>query len=224
MPRLVQKRKQIDPKTLRKHSKIVQDRADPLLVVGNRNQTDYGYTIPGVTHKTFETFHMAVSASSTTPVWRHEKKTRVYRVVSGTGHYQRTVSENTAEARMLSAGDEVLVEAGHAHRLTASTKLELYVTQDSKYEANLEELAPVERLAEVQGVELQNMSAEEKALRMSGSITRRGRTRAAEQIALQRGEAPRPKRFEENSDNFFRNSTAGLNAMPISGFSEDGAG
>lgn len=87
MPKLVQKRKQIDPKTLRKHSRIVQDRSDPLLVVGARNQTDYGYTIPGMLHKSFETFHMAVAAGSTTPVWRHAKKVRVYRVVVGTGHY-----------------------------------------------------------------------------------------------------------------------------------------
>lgn len=226
--RLIQKRRQLDPKLIKKHSQIVRDRSEPLLVVGDRTRTDYGYTIPGVFHKSFETLHMVI-AGTTTPLWEHPKKLRVYRVVAGTGHFQEHVKGEedctNVETKALSPGDEVVAEPGRPHRLVADSKLDLYVTQDYKYEANLVEVMPVERIAEVSNADLQSLSSENKMSIRDGTFLRRGRTKAVEQIAAMRGEASARPSEVANSDNFFRNDAGKpVNVMPVLNFSEDGAG
>ena len=229
MNRLERKRPQIDPKTLRKHSHIVASKQDPLLVVGDRTQTDYGITVSGVVNKAFETAYMVVVPNSMTPTWRHAKKVRAYRVIGGSGYYQET-DAGTVTTKPLSAGDEILVEAGKTHRLTSGVvKLELYVTQEAKYEANLEEVAPVETIADVDSSELRSLTAADKFAVVKDSVVGRRRSnRAAEQIATQRGDTQALSRLNnksEKSENFFRNgASSGMNAMPVLDFSEEGAG
>lgn len=231
MSRLFKKRQQIDPKTLRKHSRIVNERAESLLVVGERNQTDFGYEVSGYSAKSFETLYFALMPNATTPTWRHAKKTRVYRVASGVGHYQKIVGEDDdgqveVDTRPLSAGDEVVVEPGDAHRITATTKLELYVTQDSKYAAHLEEVAPAEQLVEVPSNELVSLSAEDKMLRTGGMTQRRTRSKAVEQMRMLRGESQAfvESRKTLHEETVLRGGDGGVNAMPVLDLSEEGAG
>lgn len=229
MNRLERKRPQIDPTKIRKHSHIVAEKQDPLLVVGDRVQTDFGYTVSGVTSKSFETQYMAVMPNSTTPSWLHEKKTRVYRIASGSGYYQKLNSEEQI-TRPLSAGDEIVAEPGHIHRITASAvKLEMYLTQEAKYEANLQEVESVTTPAMVPEHELTSITAADKRLTFADRPQRRGRShRAAQQIALQRGErgvVDRESQNLEKQDKFLRNgASAGINAMPLMDFSDEGAG
>lgn len=228
MNRLERKRPQIDPTKIRKHSHIVAEKQDPLLVVGDRSRTDYGYTVSGVTTKIFETQYMAVVPNSATPTWLHSKKTRVYRVVAGSGYYQKLGSENPV-TRPLSAGDEIVAEPGDTHRITAgAVKLELYVTQESKYESNLVEIAPVTSVADVDDSELATVTSVQKKLSTGERIPRRRSHRAAEQIALLRGDKTAIDRTAQNRDKeekFLRNgASAGINAMPVMDFSDEGAG
>lgn len=229
MNRLDRKRPQIDPKKLRKHSHIVASKQDPFLVVGDRVQTDFGITVSGAANKAFETQYMVVVPNSMTPTWKHAKKVRVYRVISGSGYYQESDDAGTVTTKPLSAGDEVIAEPGKSHRLTSGViKLELYVTQEAKYEANLEEVAPVEKIADVDASELHSLTAHDKFLTVGEPVGRRRNSRAAEQIAAQRGDAVALNRINqklEKSENFFRNgASAGINAMPVMDFSEEGAG
>lgn len=230
MNRLERKRPQIDPTKIRKHSHILAEKQDPFLVVGDRTQTDYGFSVTGVTHKSFETFHMVLMPNTVTPTWLHQKKARVYRVVSGSGYYQQPNSDGSVVTRPLAPGDEVLVGAGSSHRLTSGVlRLELYVTQDSKYSANLEETAPAETVATVEEADLRSLSHADK-IAMIGmpdvGVSRRSRSRrAAEQIAAMRGDRTVERPSGHASDTFLRSTAStGVNAQPVFDFSEEGAG
>lgn len=223
------RRKQIiDPKTLRKHSKIVEQRAEPLLVVGERVQADYGFYINNHKGKTFETKFMLIMPSCMTPTWFHPKKTRLFRVVGGIGQFQVFADDGTVTTKPISVGDEVVAEAGFSYRITSSpSKLELYVTQDAKYEASLQEVAPAEVVAELTSAELHSISGADKINQISmGSNRELRRNRAREQLAAQRGEAPiRERKKGQSEDSFFSTTaSAGINAMPVLDFDPDSAG
>ena len=49
------RRPQIDPKALRTHSQIVEKSQTPPMVVGPRNQTDYGFFVEGSKTRAFPT-------------------------------------------------------------------------------------------------------------------------------------------------------------------------
>ncbi|NJL53698.1 hypothetical protein HC928_00235 [bacterium] len=232
MKKLNQKRPQIDPKTLRKHSSIVEKTTETILVVGDRTQTDFGFEISGHTGKNFETLYMALLKGATTPVWQHEKKTRSFRVLSGSGYFEKydSVDEAPVDPRPVFAGDEFVAEPGDIYRITCnSTKMELYVTQDSKYVANLKELRSVEQIASVMPEDLMAVSDYEKYLRVNGeALPRRSRSsRAVQQIAEMRGDRKvidSVERDKARTDDFFRSEAGGINEMPIMHFSEEGAG
>jgi mannose-6-phosphate isomerase-like protein (cupin superfamily) len=229
MNRLERKRPQIDPTKIRKHSQIVAEKQDPFLILGDRTQTDYGFTVSGVTYKSFETFHMVLMPNTTTPAWLHAKKARIYRVVSGSGYFQQFTEGNTVPTgtKPLAPGDEILVEPGMIHRLTSGVlKMEIYVTQDGKYGTHLEEILPTETVAAVPAEDLRPVTDAEKHTALG--ITPRRRNRAAEQIAALRGERANPDRSAQNAergDQFLRGTAStGVNARPVLDLSEEGAG
>jgi mannose-6-phosphate isomerase-like protein (cupin superfamily) len=228
MNRLERKRPQIDPTKIRKHSQIVAEKQDPFLVLGDRTQTDYGFTVSGVQQKAFETLYMVLMPNAITPTWLHPKKQRVYRVVSGSGYLQTYDAAAVLVTRPLAPGDEVLVEAGISHRITSGVlRLEMYVTQESKYVTNLEEVAPAETVAAVPEADLRSVSAAEKHVLLGNTPVSRRNSRAAEQIAASRGARATVDRSAQNAekgDRFLRGTDSGINAKPILDFSEDGAG
>lgn len=226
-------RQQIDPKTLRKHSRIVEKRQDPVVVAGDKAQTDFGYTIDGYKGKLFETKFVCIMPSSMTPKWQHEKKTRVLRVVGGVGHYETFTEAGETTVRPVTFGDEVVIEPGTTYRIRSSpSKLEFFVTQESKYESTLKELAPAESVAQVPAEELQSVTQEDKTHQQAVVMNIRRASRnnlAREQIASMRGqasvEARRGPRSSQSEETFFRNGAGeGLNAMPVANFDPDGAG
>jgi hypothetical protein len=230
------RRPQIDPKTLRKHSRIVEKRQDPVVVAGPREQTDYGFFIDGHKSKSFETKFAQIMPSCMTPKWLHEKKTRVLRVIGGVGHYETYAEDDTVTTKPIVAGDEVVIEPGTTYRIKSSpAKLEFYIIQDAKYEASLKELAPAETIAQVSVDDLQSVTPEDKTHQQAvvlGTDRSLRRNRAREQMALQRGQNPgagQPRlpgqRAPQSEDSFFRSSAAGgINEMPVGSFDPDGAG
>lgn len=231
----MRRKQQIDPKTLRKHSRIVEKRQDPVVVAGDREQTDFGYFIDGYKGKLFETKFVCIMPSSMTPKWQHEKKTRVLRVIGGVGHYETFAESGETAVRPITFGDEVVIEPGTTYRIRSSpAKLEFFITQDSKYEATLKELEPAESVAQVPPEELQSIAPQDKlhqqAVVLNLNSRRANRNALArEQIAAMRGEAAaadrRGPRSSQSEETFFRNGAGeGLNAMPVANFDPDGAG
>lgn len=235
----MRQRPQVDPKTLRKHSRIVEKLQAPAMVVGPREQTDYGFFVEGSKTKAFETKFLTVMPQCMTPTWKHDKKTRVYRVISGTGIYQ--TFEKPAEEgqivgamteKMLVNGDEIVVSGDTIHRITAGpAKLEVYVTQDSKYEASLTEVLAAEVVANVPVTDLATLSREDKENKVTlGTDRSMRRSRAAEQLAETRSGRPsngQPRAQRgANSQEFFRQAPgdAGVNARPVMNFDHEGAG
>lgn len=223
--RLDRRRQQIDPKTLRKHSGIVAKTHDDLKVVGDRTQTDYGFVIDGFTGK-FETFFMYIVSSAMTPAWQHDKKSRVYRINAGVGYYMTWGEDGNATSRPVTAGDEVIAAPGVKHRLgtTGQSVLEIFVSQEAKYNAHLVEVEPTQ-VATVPNDLLESVS-EDGRIVFGHTRGTRG-SRAAEQIAAQRGEpSVRGRRGKDGPDvdTFMRSGVAGVNALPIMNFNDDGAG
>lgn len=229
------RRPQIDPKALRTHSQIVEKSQTPPMVVGSRNQTDYGFFVEGSKTKAFETQFLTVMPRCMTPTWKHNKKTRVYRVVSGVGSYQvftdasdegKTVG--TMTEKMLTYGDEIVVSADTIHRITAGpAKLEMYVTQDSKYESSLAEVLPAEVVAHVPESDLTSLSRADKESKITFGMDRTMRSsRAAEQIAANRQERGARAPAGRTSSDFFHKAPgdAGINAKPVMNFDSEGAG
>ena len=227
-------RRQIDPKTLRKHSRLIEKQQDPVLVAGDRDQTDYGYVIEGHKSKSFETKYVCIMPHGVTPKWQHEKKTRVLRVVGGVGHYETFADNGEIAVRALTFGDEIVIAPRTVYRIRSSaTKLEFFVTQDAKYEAALKELAPAEAVVPVPAAELQSLSQEDKTHRTNIVLTTdrsMRRNRAREQLQMQRAQLTKPEsqpgqRPSTPEDTFFRNGAAqNFNAMPVASFDPDGAG
>lgn len=228
------RRPDINPNTLRKHSRIIEKRQDPVMVAGNRDQTDFGYSIDGHKGKAFETKYVCIMPNSMTPKWQHEKKTRVIRVVGGVGHYETYAEDGTVKIKPMTFGDEVVIEPGTIYRIRSSpAKLEFFISQDAKYDSALKELAPAERVADVPQDELQSITQEDKthqtSVVLSAPDRSQRRNRAREQLAAQRGQTLNENRSTgrppTSEDDFFRNGAGdSFNAMPVAHFDPDGAG
>jgi mannose-6-phosphate isomerase-like protein (cupin superfamily) len=136
-----QRQREINPLKIRKHSDIVAKNQEILPILGDRIRTDYGFYIAGFSNKAFETKFITVVAGSATPSWKHDKKVRTFRVVTGGG---QVVVETglISEIVPLSPGTEFVAQAGMTYQIIAASYLELFVTQEYRYEANLQEVAP----------------------------------------------------------------------------------
>lgn len=225
------RRQQIDASKIRKHSHIVEKHQDPVAVAGNRRQTDFGFVIDGFKSKAFETLYICVVSAGVTPKWQHEKKTRVIRVVGGVGHYETFSEAGEVTVKPITFGDEVVIEPATTYRLRSGpAKLELFVTQEAKYESSLKELAPAESVAIVAAEDLASVSQEDKTHQTNivlGTDRSMRRNRAREQLAAQRGNKPSegPRHVGADEKDFFRNgANGGLNAMPVMSFNGDDAG
>lgn len=228
------RRPQIDPNTLRKHSRIIEKRQDAVMVAGDRAQTDFGYSIDGHKGKSFETKYVCIMPNSMTPKWQHEKKTRVLRVVGGVGHYETYAEDGVVTVKPMTFGDEVTIEPGTVYRIRSSpAKLEFFISQDAKYEAALKELAPAESVAEVTSDDLAPITQEDKTHQTAVVLTTdrsMRRNRAREQIAAQRGQVlgesrSSGERASTNEADFFRNGAGdSFNAMPVAHFDPESAG
>jgi mannose-6-phosphate isomerase-like protein (cupin superfamily) len=221
----------LDASKIRKHSDFVASRKEPTLVLGERTQTDFGFTIPGVVSKFYETQYMSLSPHASTPLWHHAKKSRSYRVISGSGAYvELNEAKEVVKNQSLVVGEEILVGPEVAHRIICGpVRLDLHVAQDSKYTANLEELEPVESVAAVLPEDLISLSKESTQAAAPRSVPgHRRNSRAAEQIAAQRGGAAAAAAAAHASnrtvkvDSFFRNTDSGVNASPVMDFSDEG--
>lgn len=137
---MIQRRPQINPRTIKKSSQISQSRDEnAVLSLGEREFTDIGYKIPGFSGAAFETFVECLASGAATAKMVHKAKDRLVRVLSGILTVQ--VGDSTVKA---TPGTEIAIEAGKEFRLsnTATMPTEYMVVQASKYSARLEELEP----------------------------------------------------------------------------------
>ena len=75
--------------------------------------------------------------------------------------------------------------------------------------------------------ELTAITAADKRVTVGERVPRRRNHKAAEQIAAMRGDKvaiDRVAQDKDRADKFLRGASAGINAMPVMDFSEEGAG
>jgi mannose-6-phosphate isomerase-like protein (cupin superfamily) len=135
---LKRKRRQPDARNIKKHSDIMRRTASNLVVGGSRERTETGTVVPGFHGKTFETYFETMLAGTATPSWKHEKKDRTIRVLSGALFILKDDGSGEVQSRAL-AGDEVAFERGTTYRWSTSKEpVEFFVCQSAKYAATLE--------------------------------------------------------------------------------------
>lgn len=135
---LKRRRRQPNVQTIKKHSDIANRSANNLIVGGTRERTETGFVVPGYVGKNFETYYEMMLAGTSTATYRHEKKDRSIRVLSGVLFI--LASDGTVETeRRAIAGDEIAIERGTSFRLATSKEpVSMFVCQSPKYTAALE--------------------------------------------------------------------------------------
>lgn len=132
------KRRQPDVRKIKKHSDIMRQRGNNVMVGGSREKTDTGYVVPGYRGKTFETYFESMLAGSSTATYKHEKKDKTIRIISGDLFILTKIGDKEDQKRAI-AGDEVVLERGTEYRLATSKETaEFFVCQSAKYNAALE--------------------------------------------------------------------------------------
>ena len=135
---LKRRRRQPNVQTIKKHSDIASRSANNLIVGGTRERTDTGFVVPGYVGKTFETYYENMLAGTSTATYRHEKKDRTIRVLSGVLFVLANNGEEETQRRAI-AGDEIAIERGTSFRLATSKEpVSMFVCQSAKYSAALE--------------------------------------------------------------------------------------
>lgn len=225
---LKSRRRSPSARSVKKHSDYAADHTTTVVVGGARVKTKTGYRVPGFVGKSFETFYEVLLAGTSTPVMRHEKKDRTYRVLSGTGF----VIVDGTERRVF-PGDEVACERGSEYRVaTSNEKLELFVCQQAKYEVNLEVGEDVVAPAVVPASMLQTPSFNDRMLSMrpaeASQPPRRG-SKAKLQMRKARGDRTSPQVVNNAASGAaapeFAPTTQGVNVKPTGGrFDDAGAG
>jgi len=132
------KRRQPDVRKIKKHSDIMRRQGSHVVVGGVREKTNTGYVVPGFRGTTFETYFETMLAGTSTATYRHEKKDRTLRVLTGE-LFVLTKDENGEKQQRAIAGDEVVLGRGIEYRLaTSKENVDMFVCQSAKYTAALE--------------------------------------------------------------------------------------
>jgi hypothetical protein len=218
----------IDPKSLKKHSDIVRQYSSSIAVVGNRERTETGYRVPGFAGKTFETLYEVLLRGSSTDVLV-SSKTRVIRVVAGSGFVLLHATDVEPKQYRLIPGDEVVLPAKVAYRITTTSNdlLELFITQGAGYEKSLKVVKDGGASVVASSDDLAGVTRED-ALKKHTRPKRIG-SKAAEQQAAKataRGiDVATPPTTTDTKKTFSNAAVSGVNPQPSLGrFSEEGAG
>jgi hypothetical protein len=138
---LKRRRRQPDPRKIKKHSDIMLRTASSLIVGGERERTETGFRVPGFQGKTFETYFETMLAGTSTPDFKHEKKDRTIRILSGSLFVLKDEGNGETQ-RTARAGDEIAFERGTTYRLaTSKESVEFFVCQSAKYAATLDTIS-----------------------------------------------------------------------------------
>lgn len=211
-------RNRIDPSKIVKHSALVE-RAKPVdfVVQGEREPAAFGFTVVKHKAKSFETLFLAIAQHCATPVWLHEKKTRVYQVVSGSGYFVVMSGDGAQEPTRipLNPGDEVVAAPAMPHRFEAVNNLSLYAVQDSNYIKSLKELE--EAVSSDKLVSLDITAPSERR----GVTERTRNSKAAQQLAsLKEQKAKTQETVEKREKQLTLGFDSGINARPMT-FGDD---
>ena len=135
---LKHKRRPISPRNIKRRSDYVKNYSNQVMVGGERHKTDYGFMVEGFKGKSFETYFEYMEAGTATPAYKHEKKDKTVRVLSGILHVILKDGDSASTVKAI-PGDEIALERGKEYRLsTSADSVELFVAQNAKYEAALQ--------------------------------------------------------------------------------------
>jgi mannose-6-phosphate isomerase-like protein (cupin superfamily) len=217
-------------RTVKKHSDIVKNRSQKLMVGGQREKTDTGYKVPGYKGKSFETYYEYMMAGSSTPFLKHEKKDRTIRVLSGTAFVVFYVEGGQSQKRLI-PGDEISLERGNTYRIATSNEdVELLGCQQVNYENKLEIVEDVRVTVDTPAYMLEEPTREERVYNThpEESISKRRGSKAREQMQNQQNKKGEPVATGKNLNALspdVPNMEGGMNPQPSKGaFTEEGAG
>jgi len=221
------RRRTIDPKTLRKSSQFRSKHTDIYKPVGKRVATETGWRTEGFSNKYFETYFEEFIAGTASALFMHDKKTKHLRIMTGSG-FVVTKKDDDTNTRRVSAGEEVILPHGVSYRIVTAAQdyLNMFVTQDGKYESRLQVVEECDAPAtEISKNLLKEVTNEDL---VAAKVTpRRGTSKAVEQQAkLERSRKVEGTRTAKVAPEPGLGAVKGsVNLRPSMGaFSKDGAG
>jgi mannose-6-phosphate isomerase-like protein (cupin superfamily) len=222
------KRRQPDVRKIKKHSDIMRAQRGNVVVGGAREKTDTGYVVPGYKGKTFETYFESMLAGSSTATYKHEKKDKTIRIISG-DLFVLTKTDGVEKQQRAIAGDEVVLERGTEYRLATSKEdVEFFVVQSAKYNAAIEivsESSLVARDVSPELLETPTMQHRINRTRPQDVGTRRRGSKAKQQLMAQRGGRKVAQVIDEPIPGRVGAVEPGVSPRPSLGkFSEEDAG
>lgn len=128
----------IDPKKFRKHSDVVAESSNRVIVPGEQKLTKTGYRIPGTVCKNYETYMEVVRAGQITDRYVHPTKYKTVRVLNGHG-IVNLYKDDKKRTTMLHIGDEFTLSPEIEYEFSTVPKVdfEFIVTQAHKYDSSL---------------------------------------------------------------------------------------
>ena len=186
MQRRNRRKRNIDPKTLKKHSAILSEQTgNDVVVLGFKEETKTGYMIPGHAGNKFVTFFEVMLPGSASGMCMHPEKERTIRVLAGQGFVLLKGEEDVETQIPIAPGDEVAFKTGVSYRLstTSLVPLELFVVQDKRYGDGLVVVEKSTTPVEAALLDLTPNVREETV------TTQRGPTKARVHQAVSRGQA-----------------------------------
>jgi len=225
---LKRKRHQPDVRKIKKHSDIMRRQGTHVVVGGSREKTNTGFAVPGFQGKTFETYFETMLAGSSTATYKHEKKDKTLRILSGDLFVLTKTGEIEKQQRAI-AGDEVVLERGTEYRLaTSKEQVEFFVCQSAKYNAAVEIVSDSSLVArDVSPALLETPTMEQRInrTRPQDMGTRRRGSKAKAQLTAQRSGRKTPQVINEPIPGRVGAVEDGVSPRPSLGkFSEEGAG
>lgn len=222
------KRRQPDVRKIKKHSDIMRRQGNHVVVGGAREKTDTGYVVPGFRGKTFETYYETMLAGTSSATYKHEKKDKTLRILSG-DLFVLTKDENGENQQRAIAGDEIVLERGTEYRLaTSKENVEFFVCQSAKYNAAVQLVTDSSLVArDVSPALLQEPTMQQRISRTrpQDTPTKRRGSKAKKQLMAQRSGRKTAQIIEEPIPGRAGQVEAGVSPRPSLGkFSEDGAG
>lgn len=222
------KRRQPDVRKIKKHSDIMRRQGARMVVGGAREKTETGYVVPGFRGTTFETYYESMLAGTSTATYKHEKKDKTIRILSG-DLFVLTKDDNGEHQQRAIAGDEVVLKRGIEYRLATSKEtVEFFVCQSAKYNAALEIVSDSTLVSrDVSPALLETPTMQERITRtrpQDGGTKRRG-SKAKKQLMAQRSGRKLAQVIDEPIPGRVGAVSAGVSPRPTGGkFSDEGAG
>lgn len=213
------KRPRVNPRTIKKHSNIVNRVDTEVKVTGVREPTTTGYRAQGTVAPDYETFFEVMVRDTISSKVVHPLKTRSIRVLGGEA-VAVLYKDDQVRQVFLVPGDEIALAPGIAYQVAtkSGTGVEFFVSQSAGYDADLVEIEATSTVVSMSPEDLMEVTREEVLEDYIHNHMAQPRRRGESKAALQQAKIAKIKGQVVSAPTpMGAVRTEGLNARPSMG-------